>query len=337
MHVWIFAFLWNTVTWAGENTLELFLAEGQLEKGSYRMASARFQDVLEKRPGSGRAKLGLARAYAGIGQCDDALVLLTELRGRPVWGADGANAEGACLLRRGRVSEAVAAFEEASWFSPRKAQAWFNLALLAVDLDDLDGFERAVEALATCDGGDVLEVAARATRALEWGEPSFDSWLGMLRGLSGGGPHLHGLDGRAWLDLDDPQAAGASFHDAIRLDMDNVQLARWRSESLRRAGDLAGARAAVDRPMLRRAGAGPLAQALEVRLLVDEGEIDEAERVLATLDLTDPEAMASAWYVAHARGDAVRKSDLVVAWSQRVRAAGRSLEQLIPIHQREAP
>jgi Flp pilus assembly protein TadD len=308
-----------------------------LGTGQNRLAAREFQEILEKRPGDGPATLGLGRALAGLGDCEPALVSLGRMRGGSGWSGQAALAEAQCLDRLGRDAAADAAYQEALHLSPERSVALLALALLRLRTGDDPGFEEAVDALSELERADVMVPMARAWQALEHGHSDLDVRLLELQdaivvsGAKRANVQLGLVDGVRWLDLDDPRTAAEVLGHATRQFPHHIRVAAYRAEALRRTGDPQGAQDAVGRPAVGRAR-GSVIQAIRARILVDLGDLEGAEAAVGEpISGEHPEVLASLWYLARARGEVARVEELEGLWRDRVVAADRTLDQLIPV------
>lgn len=266
------------------------------------------------------------------GRCGEARELLASLDEAS---ARARTVAGDCALRAGRPDEAAAAYEEALALDPTWSAARVGLALAASAAGD--DVEALLPEILLQPRGEVLEALVAAQAAYDRGLPALDARLAELaRLLDGrGGARLAILDGRRWLDLDDPATAARGLGAAARRHVQDPRVALWHAEALRRLGDPAGARAALDRPVARRLADDVHARAVLARLEADEGRLDAARARLDEVGGSlDPEVIASAWYVAVASGDAVGAERHARRWKRSGGARG-PLEALVPLHRRE--
>ncbi|MBW1879080.1 MAG: tetratricopeptide repeat protein [Deltaproteobacteria bacterium] len=314
------------------------LATGRrfLAGGQHRLAIREFREILEERPNNASATLGLGRALAGIGECEPALAHLGGLRGAAGWNGQAALAEAECLDRLGWDAAADAGYQEALHLAPERVVALFGLALVRLRMGDDPGFEEAVEALSERDDAEVMVGMASTWEALERGHADLDVHLLELQDaiVTGGAKRarvqLGLVDGQRWLDLGDPWTAAEVLGHATRGFPHHVRAAAYRAEALRRTGDVLAARDTVDRPAVRRAR-GSVIQAIRARILVDLGDLEGAESAVGEpLSGDHPEVLASLWYLARARGESARAVELEASWRERVDAADRTLDQLLP-------
>jgi hypothetical protein len=312
-------------------------ADMRLTQGRPALAVEHARACLVEKPGGTRCLGLLLRSLAAAGGCDEALSLVPDLRTRRGWDADMAEAESKCWLERGGVTAAVEAMEEAALLSDNLAEVRFGLFQLhlVAGMSDL-----AAEDLVILEGlperGNLIPLA-RATLALETGDPAFDELFAELKrapqyedtraSLS----VLHALDGVAWLDAGDPVLAEQAFSRAIALVITQYRFAALRAEAFRRDGDLDSALTILGRPWLVNERT-PLVRAIRVRVLTDAGRFAEARAVLDELPGADlPEILASRYYLARATGDAGAAARFAAEWGARNQAPQRSLAQLEPL------
>jgi len=309
-------------------------ANRMLETRRWRMAIEAFETILVEHPTSAKARLGLAVALGEISRCDRSLDILTELRGRKVWGGRALLAEGNCHLRVGNRSAASAAFEDAFLLDPAFNTA-VQVAYVRGEEGRLEALEEALDFLVLERGGEHIVPMVRADVALRRGLESFDVHLLETDTLlpMDRGPAVHLLDARRWMDVDHPAEAAAVLLAGLRSNMSHVQSVVWRAEALRRSGQLADADSVLSRPMVRHANEVAMGRSVRARMAVDRGDLDGARLMTAELP-TDEEGLATRWYLARAVGDQDAMKRLASSWSDRVRARDRSLVQLIPLHLR---
>jgi len=315
---------------------DLAMGRRFLAGGQHRLALREFQAILAEQPGDPWATLGMGRALAGIGDCGPALDLLGGLRGSETWSGVAALAEAECLDHLGWDAAAEAAYQEAVALAPEQPLPLLGLAEVRLRAGDDVGFEEAMEALSEQDDAEVMVGIARTWEALEHGRPDLEVCLFELEdAIEASGTRRAGVqpglvDGLRWLDVGDPWTAAEVLGEVTRRFPHHVRAAAYRAEALRRTGDPAAAREAVERPAVGRAR-GSAIQAIRARILVDLGDPEGAEAALgAPLSGDHPEVLASLWYLALARGETARAESFAARWRARVAAADRTLEQLMP-------
>lgn len=323
---------WMCLPMAGGAPDPLDPADRALREGRPARAAAAFRGRLEARPDDPVARIGLAESYARTGRCGEALELLGSLRETS---ARARTVDGDCALRAGRPVEAATSYAEALALDPTWGAARVGLALAASAAGD--GVDGLLPEILLQPRGEILEGLVAAQAAYDGGEEELDARLLELRRLLGGrgGARLAILDGRRWLDLDDPWTAAHGLREAARRHVQDPRVALWYAEALRRLGDAPGARDLLDRPVARRLADDVHARAILARLEADEGRLDLAlARLAPVASSLDPEVIASAWYLAAAAGDAAAAERHARRWRGVGRGRG-GLEALVPLHRRE--
>ena len=325
---------------AGPTPRTLEGAETLLRAQRYRLAADAYRRILDHHPGDPHATAGLGRAFAGLGNCTRAIGHFEEVRPTPGWTAPVATAHAACLARRGDRAGALASLEEAVQLDPDHRRAWYQLALVAGARGETLRADEALERLRAMEEGENMVALVEAWRALEHGEEALAPALDALeRALRDDAPpaarvQLHLIDGLRWLDLDDPAAAVESLRRGVLLDQGHVRAASWQAEAHRRLGLLDEAERILDRSRLGPVDT-PLRAAVRARVAVDRGDPVAARALLEAQDARqDPDWLAARWYLARATGEPLEP--WASRWRRRVRAEGRTLEQLVPLERRTA-
>ncbi len=292
------------------------LGRALLQQGRPRLAVERFRSALEAEPGSGPARLGLARALQATGRCEESLGLLADLRAEGSWTAPAALAEARCQEQRGELSGAIVAYEEARSLGGTVA---LELALARVKVGD----EGDAPAWTSYPDPAVIEALWTASVALRTDrdpDPEIDL---LERVATGGASSVAGLlDGLRWLSLDDPHAAVGALAEASRRDPRDPRIVLWYAEALRRCGRLVDAELQLQRPAVALAGRSALGDAVAARVAHDAG------RSIKPLDVrsTDPQLIASRWYL-------TRSASLAQAWAA-APGLGGELALLVPVSAR---
>jgi len=278
-----------------------------LRSGRFSHAAQAFGRVLARDPDNLASNFGLGVALSNLGRCEQALVAFDKVRDQPVFRADGFLAEAQCALRKGDVSGSLERLDEAVAIARRRPDAWFQYVMV---LNYVGRHEDALEALDTMAGFDregTLTQLARARIALGTDEYWYERMRldDKLRTTTklGALAQAHVLEGRALLLDGAPAVARDVLMKAVRMDLRSHQFAGWRAEACRRAGDMECAQFAMNRPALKRSDRPPINYAFHARVETDAGDLAAAQRELDLHpDPADPEYVASAWYLARARG-----------------------------------
>lgn len=270
----------------------------------YRLAAGVFDRLLERDPGSGAARIGLARSLEGLGECERTLRQLDMVRGRPAWTAVAAIAEARCSWHLGDLAGAWAAAEESILLRDDFAQSWFEYGRLALVLGDAEAVDRAeagIEEHSRVSGG--FSVVFEAERLLADPNADLEPLFLELR-APGEGDELFGgfaawLETRLHLQRGQPFAALAAAQGGLRGIPSPAEMRLLEVEALRRLGRVAEAEELMaDRRV--KGQQGVLHTAVKARLAVDRGDVGEARRLLAERAAADhPEISATEWYIAH--------------------------------------
>jgi len=322
----------SALSWRGEM---------RLQRGELRIAIDLFNDALGADPSSGRARAGLAIAYAGLTRCAEALPLLTELRAGSAWSARTALAEGDCLARRGAATAAIASYEESLALDPDSAETLRKLALALHAAGQSRDAEDALDALLLTDGpSDVVTSRLLAEVWMAYDGPADDAWtaLALLRrrieraslDKSPLAAEADTIEGLLWLDAGDPEAAAAALVEAGLRSRVWVRITSLRAEALRRMGRVDEARLVLADPKAAK-GDLPIRSAVLARLAIDEGDRDAAHTILVEAGPSEhADLLASWWYLARAERRSVEMAEIAARWGRANRSPERRLEQLLP-------
>jgi tetratricopeptide (TPR) repeat protein len=314
---------------------QLALANTALENGSAQTAAMLFRRQVAWFPESGPAHVGLGRALARTGACEEALEHLAPWMTLPAFTVPAAQAASACAARLGLLEDALGYDAVAVDLDPRSVPAWTQYAVHLARAGDDAGVLRAYDALLTAIPDRDASGFARATVALLHGDldaVDVESALWARDGVES--DDITQLRMLAALDAGDPDGA-AEHAAALPRARRPVGLRLAAAEVARRRGEIAEAALQLDGTRIRPPIPGADADALRVRIRVDEGDLAGAVALLDTLageDTADVEA--SRWYVARARGDAAAMSDHAARWRAREPSRARSLDQLLPTDRR---
>lgn len=307
--------------------------QSHLDRRQFRLAAESFRAALQQRPDDPELRLGLAQAWAGLLWCERALPVFEELHDSPFLHARAALDHGACLLALGQDEEGIAVLEEAVELSGQGSGARTQLGWEAFKLGDLDRLQAVAEGLIEEDPDGRGALLLRAAVAYAEGDREAQSQLlTQLRRAQPDAPQADLLD--AWQALEDgaPALAAQVLSGEGRLHRVRLpEVAVWLAEANRRSGQLG-----VARQILQQQARTPeptvLRQAIELRVRADgEGPqaAADAARALATAHPWQPEAVATAWYLAQLQGSAEAE-----AWARRYAllpwAERRPLTLLLP-------
>jgi tetratricopeptide (TPR) repeat protein len=317
---------------------DLVTAQRLLVSGQYRAATQEFRGVIDEHPEHPGAWVGLARARAGLGDCDRTVEILSQWRHAGAYNARAALAEGWCWYRLGEMSQAQETALDVIRLKPNLGPGWYLLALASQALGDEVGWETAIEGLDVLERGDVMIALAEGWRAMEEGDEEALALASReLEELAKANPRsaiqaqIAMLDAQRWLDLGDPVRAEDALHDVTGQDDEQVRALLLRAEAIRRQGNSIRASRYLQSPSVR-ARTSPIPRAVRLRTLVDMGVLDvPRERLPELIASPHPEDVATGWYVARALGDEALTARFAAEWARVNTNPDRSLEQLIPV------
>ena len=316
----------------GEQKVGQSMGNSMLRSGNNAAAAVSFRKAIKHDPTQVAAHVGLGKALARDGKCEDALVELLPYVDTVPFGTDAALLTSTCAHRLGFLEDAVYYDRVAIEIDPENARAWSNLAL---DLDEANDAVGVAEALEELNGlgrdGRDASMYARAVLAIREGDiDEFDILAQLWKRERRSKEELRRLTAQTWLDMNDPLAALATIEAVHKLNRSYQEM--WlRAEAARRAGDAEQALLYIDRHG-KRPLQGSAAEAVRIRARVDTGDIAGAQEVLAAYDdIVDDEIVASAWYVARATGDAPGMERAAREYAEVQVSPLRTLESLVPI------
>lgn len=312
-------------------------AESLVAQGMPMLAVDAARKCLEARPGTLDCQVVLGRAAALAGRCEVALTALDAVRPSRRWSLTDALSEAACRQRVGDVAGARAAYQDAIGFSPTDVSIYFQRGLMEARVGDLRALDADLTRVRSLDAdpsrGDTLEAWGWVERGDARADAAIYTFVSRTAVTADPEQRMQMaiLQCQRLLDVGDPFAAETSAREDLRISRGQPRLVACRAEAVRRQG-----RALDAWVMVNYAWAAPRSQpivdAIEVRTLVDLGRLDEARDLLATLpDPRDVEAIASAWYLHTARGDAAAASHASAAYAARGQAGLRPLTALSPV------
>ncbi len=312
-----------------------------LRAGKPRAAIASLEANLALAPDSQPIQMALGRAYGRIGRCDRAMGYLDATRDAPGFDAIAAMAGALCAGRLGLLEEALAYEERGLSVEPDDVRLLTTYALDLARAGDAGGSEAAVDALVVAHPKRDASAFARASLALQEGDlDALDVELALWERADRDTDEVSRLRAQAALDLDDPRSALREI-DAMQRLRHGPNVRQLRAEAWRRLGAPGSALGELDGP---RNGVleGPDVDAVRVRALVDMGQLDEAAALLSLnggddVSRREPDMLASAWYLARARGDAGAQARYAAAWRSAEPSRLRTLELYVPLDARVAP
>ena len=316
---------------------DLDTAQRHLQTGDFRSAQREFRAVTEQTPSLAAGWIGLARSYAGLGRCQEAVEAFAPWRDATGYNARAASAEGWCWYRLGEYAQATASADDALLLKPNLAPAIYLRALTESAMGDEAAFEQSLVELYPTRRGDVMVVLAQAWDAVERGDDvMLDLSLEELSGLAVSYPRagvraqMAMIDAQRLLDLGDAYQAERRLAEVQDTGDEQVRIQLMRAEALRRLGRTGGARMILSQAHLKSRTAS-LPRSIRVRVLADLG-VTEAplERVDELLASPHPEDLASGWYLARAVDDEALAQTFRERWEVANQCPDRELEDLIP-------
>lgn len=301
-----------------------------LKQGSTRAAVSSFRKQLEADPDSAALHVGLGKALARIGQCEEALDHFWPYVGTLPFGAEAALAASTCSSRLGLLDDAILFDRLAVDLDETSARALTNLALDLSSAGDEGGAEVVLDELLHLRRDRDASTYARAVLALRDGRiDDFDRIAFAWEATEGPSLDLRRLQAQAWLDLDDPVAAIDTLANVRRI-RNGQQVRHLRAEALRRTGYAEEAALYLeDRPQSVLEGVD--SDAVRIRVFADLGQFEQAHAVLAEYEgLQGPEIAASTWYLARREGRDAELPALAAAYEHARQSPLRDLDQLVP-------
>lgn len=309
------------------------LGNSMMKTGHPRQAIVHYKNALEQDPNAPQLHVGLGRALARMGSCDEALDHLLPYEDTAAFGVEAAISTAGCANRLGLVEDALHFDRLAVALDEENVRARTNLALHLDDAGDRVGVEEALDALLVLQDKRDASLYAQAALALRHGDvDGFDAIAALWDREDRRDEDLLRLRIVAWLDLDDPQAAWAELQ-RVRTLRASRSIYALRLETLRRLGQATEVLAIAD--ARTRSAEGVDADAALARAYVDVGDLDAAQEIVDAYGESDePDVVATQWYLARARGDADAQADAAARYATLPNSPLRTLEQLVPVHER---
>lgn len=301
-----------------------------LQYGGFRAASNSFRKQLEKQPDSAAAHVGLGKALARMGMCAEALEHFAPYVGTVPFTMEVALSASTCANRLGLLWDAIYYDQIAIDLNPDSIRALTSLALNLSAAGDEIGAEEVLERLLLLREDRDASAYARASLALRAGNlDEFDIVIATWEREDRPALDFRRLQAQAWLDLDNPLGVEQVLGHVARM-RGGDQVRFLRAEAQRRLGysDEATLHLA-SRPQSVLEGVD--SDAVRVRIHADEGEFTKAHELLAQYDgLSDPDILASAWYLAAAEGHRAELPALEAAYERSQASPLRQLSHLVP-------
>lgn len=280
------------------------------------------------RPDSEESHMGLAKALARYGNCEESLEHFWQLSDSLLFDAKAAEAAGQCAARLGYYSDAVYFDQLGLERNPENVRL---LGMLAVHYDFLDQPAEVAKVLHTLDGlaqGGDPALYARMSMAVRHGDLELvdqnrQNWQDQGWPLA----ELRRFDAQIWMDVGDPHMAVKKV-----VPRDTLSFGRYiYAEAYRRQGEASTAVTMIEGDKVR-VGQGWGCDAVLARALVDQGQAPDAAAILNSYPPEAPvEILASRWYLAQSQGDTAAADHWAKAWTKVNPNPLRRLDQLIPI------
>jgi len=310
------------------------LVQGMAELARHRprLAVQAFRQVLAERPSNLRAHSGLVNAYASLQQCHGVMIHSEYLRNTGFWQPSIVSARADCEAEAGQWSAARNEFRQSLQRPTGDVGAAMGLARLCVVQGDLDCLSEAwIDAMGRDRGP--AHVAGHQAEVL------------VHMGSDEASGHIEALLTYSFLDEirrqqqllratlaryeGDIERAEELSVELVSADPSDQALAAFRAETFRLAGAPVAALGAMERPAVGRRGDSLQMAVVRSRVLVDLADFDGAERALRGLPTDHPEVVASAWYLARARGDDAREAALAAQWRDHPIYGSRALPDVL--------
>jgi tetratricopeptide (TPR) repeat protein len=281
---------------------EVALAKGQPEK-----ALSIYGAALKKRPRSKKMVVGLIRANVALSRCENALALLLPYRRTRVVNGQVLEGLSACFSRLGDSVEATYWAEERVLLAPPTVAAYASLSGYRRSAGDWSG---AIQALEKAEDLDPLAEAVLSTKlqvAVSQGDVFLAEFLFQQLEEQIGSRSLLNWFMRAKLalDLGDFKETLAASAKCLEINRQFAPARAIRAEVFRRLGQVDVAEASLAGVDVNSIGVGGL-QAIQVRLLADQGLYSDAHALVTVLQSSlpvRPDVVASRWYLAQVEGD----------------------------------
>ena len=304
-----------------------------LRRGQPDVALEQFFIAHNSDPENPRFKSLVGIAHLHLNDCEEGQSWLMPLRAIRNFRSASADKLAACWARQGEFAEAVFWQEESIWLEPDRAVSWALLGLYLMRLGDPINSQMALAEAEFLDQQVLRTEMVRAMQALSVGDiEAVDEQLRVLRGMPSPGTIVADeLEARLELDLGNVAEAARlavrSQSGAQRIGGLTVQ-----AEANRRGAHLDEAWWLLSQRDFE-AMAVPDVHVILARVQADRGEFASAQRLadaLLAADGWNPDHVATAWYVAQARGRDAEAEALAQRYEQVQASALRPLSALLP-------
>ena len=287
----------------------------------------------ESDPENPRFKSLVGIAHLHLNDCEEGQSWLMPLRAIRNFRSASADKLAACWARQGEFAEAAFWQEESIWLEPDRAVSWALLGLYLMRLGDSTNSQRALAEAEFLDEQVLRTEMVRTMQALSVGDVELvDEQLRVLRDMpSPGSIVADELEARLELDLGNvaeaQRLAARSQSGPQRIGGLTVQ-----AEANRRGGHLDEAWWLLSQRDFETMPV-PDVHVILARVQADRGEFASAQRLadgLMAADGWNPDHVATAWYVAQARGRVAQAEDLARRYEQVQPSPLRPLSALAP-------
>jgi len=309
--------------------------EMALQKGLPKQAIDIYEKGLKKQPRSKRLLTGLIRAKLMLNRCDEGLERMLPMRHTRVASPQVLELLSACFARYGNYAEAVYWAEERLALGPPKVEAIAAFAAYRLGAGERFGAIEAIELAELVDPHAGALKVVQLQVAIGKGQVSeADLLLEELERAAGRRSQTNWLlRTRLALDLGDLNAALEASDSCVKMGFQFSPIRGLRGEIFRRLGELDSAEEALTTVYADAVGVVGL-KAIEIRLRVDQGLLEQAESILSEalrISPLRPDVVASAWYLARAKGDLEEMSVLKELYELVQSNPYRRLERLVPV------
>lgn len=303
-----------------------------LKGGTPRAQAIAARKELSGDPENPRLQLNLAVSLAKVGKCTESLDLLWNNIDALEFTAKEALIAAQCSNRVGLNEDALMFDRMGLSEEPDSVRGWTQLALHADKVGDTVAVAEALEALEAQSRGGDPAIYARTALAIRRGDLDEFAICRSLWVRAGWQERdVVPMEAQVWLDLDDPETA-LSLTTAISMTRMPSRYAF--AEAYRRLGQASDAAYVLDNARLR-PSVGVNSDAILIRVRSDQGDRAAAAALLADYtDSSEPDILASRWYVARLDGDPAEMARWSAAWEEVRDNPLQRLEQLIPIPER---
>lgn len=320
---------------AGQQDLHPLMMAGleMLRRNQPKEALDNFMAAHRSDPENPRYQSLVGIGHLHLNECAEGQEWLMPIRAIRNFRSASADKLAACWARQGAFGEAVFWQEESIWLEPDRAVSWSLLALYLLRLGDHENMERALAEAEFMDDQVLRTDMVQAMARLSEGDiDGLEENLRELRSQPTPGPLIADqLEARLELDL-------GNHAEAMRLAVlaqqgpERMGGLTVQAEACRRAGNLDEAWWLLSQRDFSKLPV-PDVHVILVRVLTDRGDYAAAAELSSTLFEGDPwnaDVVASAWYLAQAKGRRAEADRLAERFELVNTSPLRDLEGLLP-------